>query len=186
MKYFSVCGFPSSRISKCSPVRSVRKSPRRSSTVTPKLTRSVSARNTVCCAKGRATATSNTVATITTLSMATILYERLPGGSHLAGQLLHPTKIGLSRAQRRNGLEMVHVSALRQPQARHVGLTQAFPQCGCRQQWVCEEHDQPFAARLVRHGRHHARVRLAQEPANALFDLEMRHHLAAELAEPRQ
>src|SRR5688572_23614220 len=128
MKYLSVCGLPSSKISKCSPVRSVRKLPRRSSTVTPKLTRSVSARNTVCCAKARATATSTTVATITTRSMATILYERLPRSGHFRRQLPDTAEIGLSRAQRGYDVDVVHVFALRQPQARQVGLAQPFPQ----------------------------------------------------------
>src|SRR5688572_33301626 len=128
MKYLSVCGLPSSKISKCSPVRSVRKLPRRSSTVTPKLTRSVSARNTVCCAKARTTATSTTVATIPARSMATILYERPPGRCQLCCQLPDPPEIGLSGAERRNRFDVVDVFALRQPEARHVGLAEPFPQ----------------------------------------------------------
>src|SRR5688500_3718509 len=185
MKYFSVCGLPSSRISKCSPVRSVSRSPRRSRTVTPKLTRSVSARNTVCCAKARATATSTTVATITPRRMATILYECLPRRGHFCRQLLDPSKIGLSGTECRNRLDVVHVFSLRQPEARQVGLAEPFPQHLCRHQWIGEEGHQSLTTRLVGHGCDHAGVRFAEELTDRFLHFDVRDHFPAELAETR-
>ena len=64
---------------------------------------------------------------IAALSLEKMSLVRGDRGSALERELPHGTQVGLAGAERRNRVDPVQVLALRQPQPRQLGVTEALP-----------------------------------------------------------